>query len=142
MIGKIVIVLAVLITLAVAIAVREHVASLDCRQPPLTVIDDPAQLDDLHLQLPEHDPESWVRRYDPERSSAGYNLVFFRRRVPLIIDMNGRVVHSWPHVRATGRVRLNRDGSLAVIGSDNLIKEYTWDGDSNWRTRTTFPTTT
>jgi outer membrane protein assembly factor BamB len=115
-----------------AALVREYVQSLDCRQPPLTVIDDPGQLDGLHLELPEHDPASWVRMYDPERSSAGYNLVFFRRRVPLIIDMNGRIVHSWPSVRATGRFRLNRDGSLAVIGSDNLIKEYTWDGELAW----------
>jgi hypothetical protein len=115
-----------------AALVREHLRSLDCRQPPLAVIDDPAQLDELHLELPEHDPTSWVRSYDPERSSSGYNLVFFRRRLPLIIDMNGRVVHSWAHVRATGRFRLNRDGSLAVIGSDNLIKEYTWDGGLAW----------
>jgi hypothetical protein len=50
----------------------------------------------------------------------------------LIIDMNGRIVHSWPEVRATGRFRLNSDGSLAVIGSDNLIKEYTWDGELAW----------
>jgi outer membrane protein assembly factor BamB len=129
---KIVIALAVVLILAAMVAVREYVISLDCRQPPLTVIDDPAQLDNLHLELLEHQPESWVRRYDPNESSPGYNLVFYRRRVPLIIDMNGRIVHSWPLVRATGRVRLNRDGSLAVIGSDNLIKEYTWDGELVW----------
>jgi len=129
---KIVIAAVIAAILVGAALVREHLRSLDCRQPPLTVIDDPAQLDELHLELPEHDPPNWVRRYDPKRSSSGYNLVFFRRRVPLIIDMNGRVVHSWPHVRATGRFRLNRDGSLAVIGSDNLIKEYTWDGELAW----------
>jgi hypothetical protein len=129
---RIVISLVVVIILIAAVMVREYVASLDCRQPPLVMIDDPEQLDDLHLQLPEHDPVSWVRQYDPEQSNPGYNLVFFRRRVPLIMDMNGRVVHSWPHVRATGRFRLNRDGSLAVIGSDNLIKEYTWDGELAW----------
>lgn len=129
---KLVIAGAIVVILVGAALVREHVQSLDCRQPPLAVIDDPAQLDDLHLELPELDTESWVRSYDPEQSSGGYNLVFFRRRVPLIIDMNGRIVHSWPHVRATGRFRLNRDGSLAVIGSDNLIKEYTWDGELVW----------
>jgi outer membrane protein assembly factor BamB len=129
---KIVIVAVIVAILVGAALIREHVQSLDCQQPPLAVIDDPAQLDELHLELPEHDPTSWVRSYDPERSRSGYNLVFFRRRVPLIIDMNGRVVHSWPRVRATGRFRLNRDGSLAVIGSDNLIKEYTWKGELAW----------
>jgi hypothetical protein len=111
---KVFVALAVVIILAGAIMIREYVSSLDCRQPPLTVIDDPAQLDDLHLELVGHEPEKWVRSYDPERSSGGYNLVFFRRRVPLIIDMNGRIVHSWPEVRATGRFRLNSDGTLAL----------------------------
>ena len=111
---KIIVALVAVTILAGAFMVRRHVRSLDCRQPPLTVIDDPAQLDDLHLELLELEPENWVRRYDPELSSAGYNLVFYRRRVPLIVDMNGRVVHSWPEVRATGRVRLNRDGGAGI----------------------------
>jgi hypothetical protein len=132
---RIAIAVIVVLLLAVIAAVREYVVSLDCRQPPLTVIDDPAQLDDLHLELLGHDPASWVRQYDPDESSPGYNLVFYRRRVPLIIDMNGRIVHTWPLVRATGRVRLNRDGSLAVIGSDNLIKEYSWNGELTWHFR-------
>ena len=122
----------IVVTLVAIIPVRKYVRSLRCRQPVLSVIDDPAQLDDLHQELLELDPERWVRRHLPERSSGGYNLVFYRRRVPLIIDMNGRVVHSWPEVRATGRVRLNRDGSLVVIGVDNLIKEYSWDGELTW----------
>jgi outer membrane protein assembly factor BamB len=132
MVKRIMIAAVVVVLLGVGAMVRRHVRSLDCRQPPLLVIDDPAMLDDLHLQLPDHEPESWVHRFDPHQSSPGYNLVFYRRRVPLIIDMNGRIVHSWPEVRATGRVRLNPDGSLAVIGSDNLIKEYSWDGELQW----------
>jgi len=96
------------------------------------MIDDRTVLDDTHLELAEHEPESWVRRFEPDRSSAGYNLILFRRRVPVIIDMSGRVVHTWPEVRATGRFRLNQDGSLAVIGTDNLVKEYSWDGDLLW----------
>jgi len=120
------------LTLAAIVGVRKIVRTLRCRQPALSVIDDPAQLDDLHLELLDVEPERWVRRHHPKRSSGGYNLVFFRRRVPLIVDMNGRVVHSWPEVRATGRVRLNRDGSLAVIGVDNLIKEYSWNGELTW----------
>ena len=132
----------IVVTVVAIVPVRKYVRSLRCRQPVLSVIDDPAQLDDLHLELLELDPERWVRRHLPERSSGGFNLVFYRRRVPLIIDMNGRFVHSWPEVRATGRVRLNRDGSLLVIGVDNLIKEYSWDGElrsyrlvTSWRRR-------
>jgi hypothetical protein len=124
--------LAVVLILAAVVPIRKYLGSLRCRPPALSVIDDPAQLDDRHLELLELEPERWVRRYQPEKSNAGYNLVLYRRRVPLIVDMNGRVVHSWPEVRTTGRARLNRDGSLAVIGVDNLIKEYTWDGELRW----------
>jgi hypothetical protein len=128
----VVIALAVVLTVAAAVSIRSYQGSLRCRPPALSVIDDPAQLDDRHLELLDLDPPSWVRQYSPQRSSAGYNLVLYRRRVPLIIDMNGHVVHSWPNLRVTGRVRLNRDGSLVVIGIDNLIKEYTWDGELRW----------
>lgn len=95
-------------------------------------IDDPAQLDELHLELAEIDPTSWIRRFRPGRASSGFNLVLYRRRVPMIIDMNGNIVHVWPNVRAIGRVRLHRDGRLAVIGTDNLVKEYDWDGNLTW----------
>jgi outer membrane protein assembly factor BamB len=117
---------------AAVIPVRNFVRSIRCRPPALSVIDDTSRLDDKHLELLDVDPFSWVRQYSPEGSHGGYNLVLYRRRVPLIIDMNGRAIHSWPEVRATGRVRLNSDGSLAVIGLDNLIKEYTWDGELQW----------
>jgi hypothetical protein len=132
MISKLVIALAVVLLFASVVPIRKHIESLRCRPPALSVIDDPLQLDEMHLELLDLDPQSWVRQYSPERSIAGYNLVLYRRRVPLIVDMNGRVVHSWPQVRTTGRVRLNRDGSLAVIGVDNLIKEYTWNGELTW----------
>jgi outer membrane protein assembly factor BamB len=124
--------LAVGLILVAIVGVKKIGRTLRCRPPALSVIDDPSQIDDRHLELLELEPESWIRRYRPNQSSAGYNLVLYRRRVPLVIDMNGRVVHSWPKLRVTGRVRLNRDGSLAVIGIDNLIKEYTWNGDLTW----------
>ena len=94
--------------------------------------DDAEALDELHLDLGDYDTMTWVRQFRPEESAGGYTLVLFRRRVPMIIDMNSRVVHSWPLVRAVGRARLNRDGSLAVIGTDNLVKEYSWDGELQW----------
>jgi len=127
-----IVLVAVVLTLVAIVGARKIVSTRRCRPPALTVIDDPSQIDGRHLELLELEPESWVRRYQPDQSSAGYNLVLYRRRVPLIIDMNGRVVHSWPNLRVTGRVRLNRDGSLAVIGVDNLIKEYNWNGDLTW----------
>jgi len=98
----------------------------------LSEIDDPAQLDESHLELADVDPTSWIRRFRPGRASSGFNLVLYRRRVPMIIDMNGNIVHVWPRVRAIGRVRLLRDGRLAVIGTDNLVKEYDWDGNLTW----------
>jgi len=96
------------------------------------IADDAEALDELHLGLGDHDTTSWVREYRPEASAGGYTLALYRRRVPMIIDMNSRVVHSWPQVRAIGRARLNKDGSLVVIGTDNLIKEYDWDGRLRW----------
>jgi hypothetical protein len=95
-------------------------------------IDDPAQLDELHLELVDLDPTSWVTLYRPGKASSGFNLVLYRRRVPMIIDMNGSIVHVWPKVRAIGRARVLRDGRLAVIGTDNLVKEYDWDGNLTW----------
>ena len=93
--------LTIVLLLAAVAPIRKHIESLRCRPPSLSVIDDPSQLDDKHLELLELDPPSWVRLYFPGQSHAGYNLVLFRRRVPLIIDMNGRVVHSWPEVRGS-----------------------------------------
>ena len=77
----------------------------------------------------ETELSQWVKWYQPEQSSAGFNLLLHKRRTPVIRDMNGREVHSWPNVRATGRVRLSRDGRLLVIGADSQIKEYDWSGE-------------
>ena len=71
----------------------------------------------------------WVKWYQPEQSSSGFNLVLHKRRTPMIRDMNGRQVHAWPNVRATGRVRLSREGRLVVIGTDHQISEYDWSGE-------------
>ena len=102
------------------------------RARELAAIEAAVELDDLHLDLADLDTSGWVRQYRPERSAGGYTLVLYRRRVPMIIDMNSRVVHAWPHVRAAGRVRLDRHGRLAVNGTDGLVKEYDWDGNLQW----------
>ncbi len=110
--------------------IRTHGGS--CRPHDPGLIDDPDNRDDLHLGLPDLDATAWVRSNDPAASFAGYNLVFYRRRLPMIIDMNGRIVHAWPTVRAVGRSRLDSEGRLLVIGTDNLVKEYDWDGNLIW----------
>ncbi len=95
-------------------------------------VDDLGELDELHQEIEFATPEEWVELYRPELSSPGYNLVLYRRRVPMLIDMHGRVVHSWPKVRAVGRARLDTEGRLTVIGVDDFIKQYDWDGNLEW----------
>jgi len=118
---------AVVIVLLLARAQTEH-----RRQAELTAIEEAVPSDDRLLDLPDIDTTTWVRQYKPRESAGGYNLILYKRRVPMIVDMNSRIVHLWPNVRAVGRIRLNHDGSLAVIGTDNLIKEYDWDGRLRW----------
>jgi len=125
---------AVLLAVVGLVAAVFHLRSRGEEWRPLErfEIDDPAQLDDLHLDLPDLEPTKWIRSYFPNQSSPGFNLVFYRGRIPMVIDMNGRIVHAWPKVRAIGRARLNREGRLAAIGTDNLVKEYDWDGNLTW----------
>lgn len=91
--------------------------------------------DDVHTQIPFVDATEWVELYRPEAAWNGYNLVLYRRRVPMIVDMNGRIVHTWPQVRASGRIRLDHRGRLAVIGTDEVVKEYDWEGNLIWAHR-------
>src|SRR5262245_7062369 len=37
----------------------------------------------------------WVTVYDPARARNGYTLTLHDARVPVLLDMNGRVVHAW-----------------------------------------------
>ena len=126
--------LALVVVATLAAAVFLFLLSRGGKWQPLerSEIDQPEQLDDLHADLGDQDSEPWVRTYVPDKASAGFNLGLYRRRIPIIFDMNGRIIHTWPEVRAVGRVRLNRDGTLAVIGTDNLVKEYDWDGHLTW----------
>lgn len=126
-------------SLAIAAVLTALAAGTACGppEPPpvaafMAAVDDAAALDDLHEHLPHLDTAQWVELYRPESSFPGYNLVLYRRRVPMLIDMQGRIVHSWPGVRAVGRVRLDRDGGLLVIGVDDRIKAYDWNGRLTW----------
>lgn len=95
-------------------------------------VDDLTELDGMDEDIAFIDSMAWVESYRPESSSPGYNLVLYRRRVPMLVDMQGRVVHSWPKVRAVGRARLDPEGRLTVIGIDDMLKEYDWDGNLTW----------
>jgi hypothetical protein len=99
------------------------------------VLDEAPPGDDMHLDLPVLDSGAWVERYLPDRASSGYNLELYQRRIPILVDMNGRIVHAWPLVRTTARARLDRTGRLLVMGIDNAIKIYDWDGRLVWRYR-------
>jgi hypothetical protein len=102
------------------------------RQRELESIDDPSALDDLHLHLPQLDTTEWIERWQPDLAYNGVTLVLYQRRVPMLIDMAGRIVHVWPHVRVIDRMRLDREGRLLVTGTDGLLKVYDWDGRLEW----------
>lgn len=60
---------------------------VSCHQPP----EDP-----LRAEFETAKPSEWVRVLDPGRGSPGYNLMIFRRRIPMLLDLSGGVVHAWP----------------------------------------------
>ena len=62
--------------------------------------------DGLAEMLASEDTGTWVSILDPARAAPGYTLVLYRDRVPALMDLEGRVVHSWPKVRAVGRARM------------------------------------
>ena len=88
--------------------------------------------DALLTSLGKQDPTTWVRRFRPEKASSGFNLVLYHRRLPILLDMNGNIVHMWPTVRAVARARLNREGRLLVLARGNRVEEYDWDGNLTW----------
>ena len=58
---------------------------------------------------------SGVTVYKPKQCAGGYLLEFYRRRIPMLMDMNGNVVHTWKNVRGIGRMQLLPNGNLVVI---------------------------
>lgn len=79
--------------------------------------------------------ESWLDVYYPEAAQPGYTLLLYKRRQPTLIDMNGRVVHTWPQVRVAGRARLLTDGSILAIAQDGAVRQHGWDGELLWEFR-------
>lgn len=74
----------------------------------------------------------WIDIHLPEAASPGYTLVLYRRRLPMLLDMDGTVVHSWPAVRAVGRARILPSGNLAAIAESGRLEEYDWEGQLVW----------
>lgn len=89
--------------------------------------------DELARRFADADPTEWVTVLDPERATPGYTLELYRRRLPFLFDLAGRVVHAWPSVRAVGRARLTRDCQLYAITPDHAIEAYDWNGRRRFR---------
>ena len=87
---------------------------------------------DVRIDRRMFDSPNWIDIHDPDRSASGFTLVLYKRRVPMLIDMNGEVVHAWHGVRAVGRARLSPAGNLVVIGESGDLEEYDWEGRKTW----------
>lgn len=110
-----------------ALALAGALVVSGCDRPPSSSSVDWAQ------RLGIDDPSSWVTILDPPQASAGVTLDLFRRRIPILVDLNGRVVHAWPEARVKSRVRLLEDGALLAIARGRGVVEYAWEGGEVWR---------
>lgn len=79
---------------------------------------------------------AWVTVFDPARAAPGFTLTLHDLRIPVLLDMNGRVVHAWPDARLKSRVRLLPDGSILGLGLGRSVAEYDWNGKKTWEFRT------
>jgi hypothetical protein len=79
---------------------------------------------------------SGVTRYDPARSAGGYNLYTDYTHAAYLMDMHGRIVHTWNFQNGEGEsrefARMLPDGSLLSHGP-SLIR-LAWDSTELWRT--------
>ncbi len=89
----------------------------------------------LPAEMATLDPASWVKIYDPAAASGGFTLALYERRLPILLDMNGNIVHAWPGARVKTRIRLLEDGSLLAIGKGRRVVEYDWEGRLTWHYR-------
>ena len=99
--------------------------------PPAT--EEAAPENERAAALAELDTAEWVKLYDPARAANGYTLAYYRRRLPMLIDMNGRVVHTWPEARSKSRLRLSPDGELLTLSLSGGVVEYAWEGELLWQ---------
>jgi outer membrane protein assembly factor BamB len=73
-----------------------------------------------------------VTFYYPNKTFDGYTLLLHMSRFPVLVGMEGNIVHYWPDIVGAGRIRLTREGHLLGICPDNFIRKYNWDGELIW----------
>jgi len=95
-----------------------------------------------------------VTVFKPDKCDCGYLLEFYRRRVPILMDMNGNIVHIWKNVSGIGRMQLLSNGNLVVtnngpggrfdlpagvsdsdldvLGEEGTMLEVDWEGNKVW----------
>ena len=78
---------------------------------------------------------SWVTVHDPARAAPGFTLTLHDLRIPVLLDMNGRVAHAWPEAPLKSRVRLLPDGGILGLGLGRSVVEYDWNGKKTWEFR-------
>ena len=81
---------------------------------------------------PWSESSRWIDFHEPELTAGGYNLLLHWPYTPVLMDMNGAVVHSWDSVQAVDRARLLPSGHLAVIVLRGPFSVYDWDGELTW----------
>ncbi len=121
------------VLLFVGIAVFLSACELRLAETPSPSTNDPSEQEPASSPPDLADSESWVQTYDPDSAFNGYTLGFFLRRLPILMDMNGRVVHTWPDARVKSRLRLSEQCTLLGIGLDRSIVEYDWSGRELWK---------
>ena len=75
-----------------------------------------------------------VTRYQPTRSSKGYNLYTDERNLALLIDMEGRVVHTWKlgDYPWCEYAKLLDDGSMLGVCVGKALVRVDWDSKPQW----------
>ena len=121
------------VLLLVSIAASLGACELRLAETPSPSADDPSEQVPPSRPPDLADSEAWVEVYDPDSAFNGYTLGFFLRRMPILMDMNGRVVHTWPEARVKSRLRLSEQCILLGIGLDRSIVEYDWTGKELWK---------
>lgn len=95
-----------------------------CGEAPSDPPPEPADLESL-----------WIRTYEPSRAANGYTLTLWQRQTPVLLDMQGRIVHRWDDVRMKSRVRLLPGGRILGLGRGRSVVEADWDGEIVWSYR-------
>ena len=73
--------------------------------------------------------------HDRKAASPGLNIFFVDgERMAYLIDMDGRVVHSWNHEgKNWHHVEMDSRGNLFIVAEDALVK-LDWDSQMRWST--------